>query len=270
MYDHNAQKHAREVARLEADRKAAEEAAERAKEELANEQARREESARRERERKEKELRAKEDELKQKELAIQRAKLEAERKAREEARLKALAEADRKEAEEDARKEAAEAAKRKAAAEAALTERASTQTVKCPTCGGGKTVPCDACFRTGKVTVGKVCPECNGVKTTCPTCQGVGNVMCVPCNGTGKNLDIYGRPVPRRIGPFLYANCQICGGDGRVQCPGARCDKKGMLVCDRCRNRGKISVQEACTACDGKARKDCQVCNATGEVIKKD
>ncbi len=150
-----------------------------------------------------------------------------------------------------------------------VVQEEPTEMVKCTACGGGKTVPCDKCDHTGKVLAAKVCPECGGKKTLCPTCGGAGNVTCVPCNGTGKNLDMMGRPVPRRIGPFLYADCALCKGSGRVQCPGARCDKKGFLVCEKCRNRGKITVQEPCQDCSGDGRADCAVCQGTGEVALK-
>jgi DnaJ-class molecular chaperone len=189
--------------------------------------------------------------------------LASEKKSREEAESKA------KQLEEAIRlaKEAALAAKQTVEASPKETpvQADEKKMVKCPICQGGKLVPCDKCFRTGKVLVGKVCPECGGTKTVCATCRGVGNVVCVPCRGTGKNLNPWGYPEPRRIGPFVYVNCQLCAGTGRVPCPGARCDKRGFIVCDKCRNRGKIPVREPCPDCDGKGRKECARCNGTGE-----
>ncbi len=152
------------------------------------------------------------------------------------------------------------------AAPVTLSAPAPRKMVRCPVCTGGKLVPCTKCKLEGKVLVVHECPTCHGQKAVCGNCNGVGNVVCTPCRGTGLNLDAYGNPCPQRIGPFVYTNCRLCGGTGRVKCPAARCEK-GFNVCEKCHNRGKITVQEPCPDCTGKGRVSCTRCEGTGEVL---
>ena len=150
---------------------------------------------------------------------------------------------------------------REVPSEAPVVRDHKTEFIKCTACKGAKFVFCQKCAHTGKSINTQVCPDCGGVKITCEVCKGAGNIVCAACAGKGTVAHSH-------IGPFVYNKCGQCGGTGRVDCPGVRC-AKGVMLCEKCRNRGKITTQEPCQYCDGKGRMECALCQASGEIEKK-
>jgi len=169
-----------------------------------------------------------------------------------------------------------------------LKEAVSWACCACPECLGRQTVCCPECEGGGTVSLESVCPRCNGKKEDCPSCptphpfemvapgpprenqppirtgpppgyryRGIpGTVRCTACNGTGRRAS-------RTIGPFRTSGvCQRCGGAGEKRCP--KFCQDGFLVCPRCRDKGKVTVDSECSSCKGTKQVSCLSCGGTG------
>jgi len=64
------------------------------------------------------------------------------------------------------------------------------------------------------------------------------------------------------------ANCNLCGGSGRMNCDNADCSD-GIVRCKACDGLGKVSSgggSQNCANCYGTGKENCHECNGRGEV----
>jgi hypothetical protein len=136
---------------------------------------------------------------------------------------------------------------------------------KCAGCRGVGTVPCQACWDSNRMSTGSMkCPTCGyRGKATCPSCQGHWGHTCKVCNGKGVYTRFWttdGR---------IHSAEEICPDSRRwynettighcVQGTFYLCRKcvKGLITCSECQGNPR---RDPCPACNGEKKVPCTQC----------